>query len=722
MSDQHHDIELSGCSPTPLAHYLKALGILRLVAEQADKNAQGWWVNDHFWLRSKYDREQLLNFFIEQYHPTPLVAPWNGGSGFFSNDNTLAISAISDGQAIRFSRYRNTIVICRKLLHDLKLESKPKEDKPELLQECRNRFPDQELDWLDAAYLITSDGPKYPPLLGTGANDGRLEFTNNFMQHLQNIFSFEDGIVLDETGECLKESLFSNLSNVRSSGTIGQYDPGSLGGANNGTGFEGHSAVNAWDYVLMMEGAITFAAASVKKLESPDGSALAYPFCVRQSGVGYSSSDSVDEETTRSEIWLPIWNSPASFSAISTLMSEGRVMTGKRKPRNGIDFARAIASLGIDRGIIEFQRYAFQQRNGLAFFAVPLGRFIVQGKPGVEELLTTLDQWLYRFRRTATGKNASGRSARVLRLIETAILKLCQRGTSAEVQSLLIALGEAEATVAISKSLKEGEKGNGIRPVPLLSTDWLKKAYDGSIEFRLAAALASISHTKVGPFRRHLEPLDHATWNAAFLKWADEDNDPSLVWGCGNLIRNLSAVLQRRIVDVMKSGKEGNRSDLLAPLSGRLNASLGDISQFIAGTVDDQRIESLLKGLILVDWPNLSADDRTALQGSHTPVPNAAYSLLKLCHLSSLSKNTSIRLDPRISRLAIAGKFSEATKSASRRLRDSGFPPALDEVYLTGEVARRTTAALVFPISQQASERLFNHVIRRDKLGVTLHE
>jgi len=86
------------------------------------------------------------------------------------------------------------------------------------LQKCRNRFPDQELDWLDAAYLITSDGPKYPPLLGTGANDGRLEFTNNFMQHLQNIFSFEDGKVLDETGECLKESLYSSLSNVRSSG------------------------------------------------------------------------------------------------------------------------------------------------------------------------------------------------------------------------------------------------------------------------------------------------------------------------------------------------------------------------------------------------------------------------------------------------------------------------------------------------------------------------
>ncbi len=29
-------IILSGCAPVPLAHYLKALGVLRLVAEQAD--------------------------------------------------------------------------------------------------------------------------------------------------------------------------------------------------------------------------------------------------------------------------------------------------------------------------------------------------------------------------------------------------------------------------------------------------------------------------------------------------------------------------------------------------------------------------------------------------------------------------------------------------------------------------------------------------------------
>src|SRR2546426_11763804 len=78
-----HDLELTGCTPEPLMAYLKALGILRLVSEQKDPDARGWWHDDVFWLRSALDRDALLKFFLENYKPTPLVAPWNAGSGFY---------------------------------------------------------------------------------------------------------------------------------------------------------------------------------------------------------------------------------------------------------------------------------------------------------------------------------------------------------------------------------------------------------------------------------------------------------------------------------------------------------------------------------------------------------------------------------------------------------------------------------------------------------------
>ena len=80
--------------PIPLAHYLKALRVLRLVAEQADPLAVGYWHNEHFQLRSALDREAFLEFFLNRYQPTPIVAPWNGGSGFYEGDDQSAVEAI----------------------------------------------------------------------------------------------------------------------------------------------------------------------------------------------------------------------------------------------------------------------------------------------------------------------------------------------------------------------------------------------------------------------------------------------------------------------------------------------------------------------------------------------------------------------------------------------------------------------------------------------------
>ena len=56
-------ITLAGCSPTPLASYLKALGVLRLIASPtssvngtaADSEVRGWWENECFHVRTSLD-------------------------------------------------------------------------------------------------------------------------------------------------------------------------------------------------------------------------------------------------------------------------------------------------------------------------------------------------------------------------------------------------------------------------------------------------------------------------------------------------------------------------------------------------------------------------------------------------------------------------------------------------------------------------------------------
>ena len=51
---------LAGCTPQPLAAYLKALGVLRLVAEQKDCHVKGWWACEAFHLESCLDETGLL--------------------------------------------------------------------------------------------------------------------------------------------------------------------------------------------------------------------------------------------------------------------------------------------------------------------------------------------------------------------------------------------------------------------------------------------------------------------------------------------------------------------------------------------------------------------------------------------------------------------------------------------------------------------------------------
>ena len=74
---------LQGCAPVPLAGYLKALGVFRLVAEQKDADARGFWRNERFVLKTRLPKDELTAFFLDEFCPTPVISPWNGGSGFY---------------------------------------------------------------------------------------------------------------------------------------------------------------------------------------------------------------------------------------------------------------------------------------------------------------------------------------------------------------------------------------------------------------------------------------------------------------------------------------------------------------------------------------------------------------------------------------------------------------------------------------------------------------
>lgn len=111
---------LDGCAPTPLAHYLKALGILRILAEQDDSKAHGWWQGERFRLATKLDRREIQDFFLERYEPTPMFNPWGGRSGFYPGSAEKrarnVLESIERSQDSRLNSYRKTVEHLRQVI------------------------------------------------------------------------------------------------------------------------------------------------------------------------------------------------------------------------------------------------------------------------------------------------------------------------------------------------------------------------------------------------------------------------------------------------------------------------------------------------------------------------------------------------------------------------------------------------------------------------------
>lgn len=753
-------IILHGCAPVPLAHYLKALGILRLVSESGDSNATGCWKSDAFIITSKFDSDGLVEFFQRQYKPTPILSPWNGGSGFYLQEEKLnekdpltgkkkktgirnqpteatrVVAALEVSTDARFSDYRSAISLTRSILEERGLISAPSDaEKNDLLLELRNRWPDAAVRWLDCVLVLISNPdkaraktgllPSYTTLLGSGANDGNADFSSNFMQRLQSALLDEECVASGRSASWLRASLYAETnSGVMVEALAGQYSPGSAGGPNTCPGFKGKFAVNPWDFILLIEGALTFAAAAVKRHGENGPSGIAYPFAVRSSGVGYASANTKDEVADKSnneELWLPLWDKPTLMGELITTFSEGRAQIGKSFAATGVDFARAICANGTDRGFSEFIRYGFLIRRGDSSSATPLGRFRVQRNAQVE-LLADIEPWLTRLRykadpnRKVQGKDrkAPASLSSAFNLLQRRILELCGESSQSNMEALVAALGATERTIARSFNWSSSEDNSGranIYPLQGLSAEWLIKT-GNSLELRLASSVAGTSASfgrgkETLWFRQHLEPLKRVERGEWFKPaWSDLSTENDVAWHDGDLTDALNAILARRLVRVEKSGVRG------WPDWSPRTASIEDITAFIERRTNDVLLADLIWGLSLLDWANIPEVRNSSARDE--AIPSSFYALLRLClrRANTCDEQDEIPLVPAILQRAIAGYGTDASELAARRLRASGRAPLVRTLPVSGDIARRTAAAMLFPIAPRDFRILEQNILK----------
>jgi CRISPR-associated protein Csx17 len=708
------ELMLHGCTPEPLMSYLKALGILRLVTEQADSEARGAWRAGVFVLSTTLDETALLKFFLEEYSPTPIVAPWGARSGFYPGSSEssarAALERIQGAKIKRLESFQHVVQIVRDVLVDFGFTSKVRdEDKLRLMRACRARLPDHVLPWLDATYILTQDDRMFPPLLGTGGNEGSGSYVSGFAQQVVSV------LIQREWDEALSPALFRTLEKgITSNQTPGHFSPESAGGPNATQGFEGDTATNPWDYLLTLEGACLWACGLSRRFGMSGPGMATFPFTTQPSAVGHESLSLSDGKKPKqakreiAEMWLPLWKNPASLQEVQQLLAEGRATVRKYPARTGVDFARAVAGLGTDRGVVSFQRIAFLMRNGQNFMAVPLGCFEVREHREVD-LLCDFDTWLERlFRRACRDDKTPPRFSAALRRIDSAVFDFCRYGGKPRMAEILCALGKAERELANGEKFRKTAK-RVILPIPSLSSAWVSACDDGTAEFRLALALASIAgdrNSQVGDLRTNLEPVER---RGTYWTWAEKNR--AVVWSSADLSRNLVAVLTRRAMDAGRAGLDQ------LPLAGRYSASLNDVARFLSGDIDDHRLEELLWGLVLIDG---TKDWHDHVKQLTTPPESplllpSSYSLLKLLFLPhklswSLGvEGVTVKPEPEILGRLRAGDANGACQIATRRLKASGFVPMPGptsggkrrEIEFTpGVAAARLAAALLFPVRE----------------------
>lgn len=665
-------LRLAGCRSDSLLGYLKALGVLRTVAQQSDSRARGIWDDAVFVLETSLEQPAIEEFFTSSYAPTPVISPWNNSSGFDrKGDRPCAImERIAAMREKRWQPYCDAIAFVNeryvdsgKMLEYLDDKGKvDKDKKSEFIADIRAHCPEAFLPWLDAAVVVTANRLEFPYLLGSGGNDGRLDFSVNFAERAVEMCGDEP---LKESAALLRDSLFDTAeSQMISDAAIGQFSARHTGGANATTGFGAASLVNPWDYILAIEGALMFSGSIGRRTDRAPGRPT-FPFAIRAVAAGYSSASA--EEESRGELWLPIWSGKASLPSVADLLRKGRIdlpgTGGRSIARTAVlatEAAAAVATMGVPLGLSRLERTAYVQRNGLAFAAVPLGSIHVEGRfdDGIAIISRRLGNWLERAQRRISELGVAAREASYVfddRLLRFSSVPASARNRAR--QELLVAVAD------LDRALLRAQRDDA---PPSLPSDIIDALDDGTPAHRVALAIASYgSHRQETSMRNELRAA------------GDEP------------IRVMRDLLGNRLI-----------ADARAPRQGWLRpgyyVQIADVVEFLEFEPAERvRFARLLRAYAMIRFN--SQEQHSADRETPDDSVAASYAVLKLVFDNPRSR------DERVTRLLFAQNAAGALTLAVRRARAIPYLPAPPrDVSLVNILEPAWTAgALLLPIADE---------------------
>jgi CRISPR-associated protein Csx17 len=378
------------------------------------------------------------------------------------------------------------------------------------------------------------------------------------------------------------------------------------------------------------------------------------------------------------------------------LLGEGRAQLGRTNTREPVEMARAVARLGVARGVTAFERFGYLERNGQANFAVPLGRWQVTAQPK-QELLNDLDEWLVRLHQAARGDRVVKSLVASVKRLDDAILAVASNGSiPLRWQNILLAIADIDLLAA--KGVLDGKDPNGNKRkgqiLTALRPGWITVADDGTPEFRLALVLA----TQHG-IRRHWLPLNG-------YGRLDDTCSSSVVCFGRDLIADAIACIERRLVE---SAGTATRTFDQNPIRQNLCADLRDIAAFLQGSLDHNRILRLARAFMALNTKALKEQEKIPLgRPEGQVVLDDAFALFRLCFAPKYWQGENaghghIPVRANIFRRLASGDMVNATRLAASHLKAHGI---VSPIQLAAGDARLLAASLIFPLSRFSCDRL----------------
>lgn len=566
-------LAIPGCRLNLLG-FLKALGFFRSIYLQFDKKVKGYWDEDSFVIETSLEKGELIACFAKRFRPLPVLSPLE-----------------EDRSGDIYKKLANSSnPMLEHLQHALNAFYSVKDD----LSGLTSPFPSTKwLHEVERNLNVMPDvcAPSYKALamffhgLGdalrssTGShlygnyrfNLMKLKIEENYLASVAKLIDFTSNAPSDGARRLFIDAVFSEPKHVE--------DPTI---SHNRFQFNRWDEVvidfhgNPWDYVFAVYGLVALCK------NYPLLAKIPLPFFLKAIGSRwvFGSENSLQKVIQR-EVWLPLWNSPLEYKDLVNLLTKFAVSLEDSQLTSALDLTCEGAVWGINPLLSRFLRVglSFDAKMSVLPETVNLGVLTLE-ETKFPKSIGSIRSWMSSLEEYIEPHFKGSPQTDSLRNLETSLFAFL--------------VGEADSFLPCLMNLGMFLKGTVLRPrtkrpEPLvLSHEILDIACEESPEFRIALAIASLSSNQ--PVRQYFEPVSKSDTG----EWVKSDLS-SVV--SGNLIDKLGQLIEARVNGAREKGLNSLGLTSCHP------ARRSDVELFLSGKTNDDYLESLLYGLILIDYP-----------------------------------------------------------------------------------------------------------------------